>query len=67
MVQVLTTELIEGVAVDKCSQMDQATRNAICNHILELTLRELFQFGFMQTDPNWANFFYNENTQQVCW
>uniref|UniRef100_A0A6A7FM85 AarF domain-containing protein kinase 4 n=1 Tax=Hirondellea gigas TaxID=1518452 RepID=A0A6A7FM85_9CRUS len=64
--RVLTTELIEGVAVDKCIAMDQATRNTICSYMLELTLRELFQFGYMQTDPNWANFFYNETTQQIA-
>ena len=26
---------------------------------MELTLRELFEFKYMQTDPNPANFFYN--------
>ncbi|XP_018024256.1 atypical kinase COQ8B, mitochondrial-like, partial [Hyalella azteca] len=63
---ILTTELIEGVAVDKCVDMDQHTRDRICAALLELTIRELFQFGFMQTDPNWANFFYNERTQQIA-
>ncbi|KAF2351123.1 UbiB domain [Trinorchestia longiramus] len=64
--RMLTTELIEGTAVDKCVHLNQETRNAICAGLLELTLRELFQFGFMQTDPNWANFFYNESTQQIA-
>ena len=27
-----------------------------------LCLRELFEYRFMQTDPNWSNFLYNRDT-----
>lgn len=64
--QVFTTELIDGVPVDKCIEMDQDTRNFICEKIIHLCLLELFNFGFMQTDPNWSNFFYNAETEQVA-
>ena len=37
----------------------------ICFSILQLCLREVFEFRFMQTDPNWANFFYNAETNKV--
>ncbi|GLD70211.1 aarF domain-containing protein kinase 4-like isoform X1 [Lates japonicus] len=37
----------------------------ICFNILQLCLRELFEFRFMQTDPNWANFFYNSDTNKA--
>ena len=37
----------------------------VCLRILRLCLKELFEFRFMQTDPNWSNFFYNPETQQV--
>jgi predicted unusual protein kinase regulating ubiquinone biosynthesis (AarF/ABC1/UbiB family) len=33
--------------------------------LLRLCLREVFSFRFMQTDPNWSNFFYNKKTGQV--
>ena len=26
---------------------------------------ELFEWRFMQTDPNWSNFLYNEETDKV--
>ena len=39
----------------------------VCLDILRLCLKELFEFRFMQTDPNWSNFFYNPTTGQVCW
>ncbi|KAK8729816.1 hypothetical protein OTU49_008341 [Cherax quadricarinatus] len=64
--QVFTTELIDGIPVDHCIDMDQETRNFICENILGLCLLELFRFGFMQTDPNWSNFFYNAETEQVA-
>ncbi|XP_047498789.1 atypical kinase COQ8A, mitochondrial-like [Penaeus chinensis] len=64
--QVFSSELIDGVPVDKCIEMDQETRNYICEKILRLCLLELFKFGFMQTDPNWSNFFYNAETEQLA-
>lgn len=33
--------------------------------MLELTLKELFVFHFMQTDPNWGNFLYDEATKTI--
>lgn len=37
----------------------------ICYNILMLCLRELFEFRYMQTDPNWSNFFYDPQTHRV--
>ncbi|XP_029642256.1 atypical kinase COQ8B, mitochondrial-like [Octopus sinensis] len=63
--RVLTTGYIEGVAIDKCIEIDQETRNWIGKHLLRLTLNELFNFRFMQTDPNWANFFFIPETKRI--
>ncbi|XP_019717072.1 atypical kinase COQ8B, mitochondrial isoform X2 [Hippocampus comes] len=63
--RVLAMELVQGVPLDRCVDLDQETRNQICFNILQLCLRELFEFRFMQTDPNWANFFYNSETNKV--
>lgn len=65
--QVITTELVEGIPVDKCQDLDEETRRHICGLIMQLCLREVFQFRFMQTDPNWSNFFYNTETRQVSY
>ncbi|XP_075771364.1 atypical kinase COQ8B, mitochondrial isoform X2 [Pelodiscus sinensis] len=63
--RVLTMELGSGVPLDQCQDLPQDVRNEICHHVLWLCLRELFQFRFMQTDPNWANFFYDASKHQV--
>ncbi|XP_014235468.1 atypical kinase COQ8B, mitochondrial isoform X1 [Trichogramma pretiosum] len=63
--QIFTSELIEGVPIDKCADSDMETREHICRLIMELCLKELFVFRYMQTDPNWSNFFYNTQTKQL--
>lgn len=63
--QIFTTEMIDGIPVDKCVNMDMEIRERICKLIMSLCLRELFVFRYMQTDPNWSNFFYNPDTKQL--
>ncbi|XP_015746339.1 atypical kinase COQ8B, mitochondrial [Python bivittatus] len=63
--RVLSMELVGGVPLDQCQELDQTTRNEICSHILRLCFRELFEFQFMQTDPNWSNFFYDAERHKV--
>jgi aarF domain-containing kinase len=62
---VFTTELVEGIAVDKCVDLDLETRHHIGRLVLGLCLKELYEFRYMQTDPNWSNFLYNPETRQV--
>ncbi|XP_044502350.1 protein ABC transporter 1, mitochondrial-like [Mangifera indica] len=63
--RVLTTEFVSGVPIDKVVQLNQETRNYVGRKLLELTLMELFVYHFMQTDPNWSNFLYNEATKTI--
>ncbi|XP_072546835.1 atypical kinase COQ8B, mitochondrial [Salminus brasiliensis] len=63
--RVITMELVHGLPLDSCVDLDQETRNKICFSILQLCLRELFEFRFMQTDPNWSNFFYNAEDKKI--
>ncbi|XP_072218284.1 atypical kinase COQ8A, mitochondrial isoform X2 [Leuresthes tenuis] len=63
---VLTTELVPGFPLDQAEGLSQDLKNEICKNILFLCLRELFQFRYMQTDPNWSNFFYDPQTHRVA-
>lgn len=51
--------------MDKCVDMDVETRQHISRLVMGLCLKELFEFRYMQTDPNWSNFLYNPETRQV--
>ena len=57
--EILTSEYITGGTIDKVSNMDQDERNRVGRSILYLTMKELFEWRFMQTDPNWGNFLYD--------
>jgi hypothetical protein len=48
-----------GVPAAQVASMGQDVRDAVGTTLLELTLRELFTWRFMQTDPNWGNFLFD--------
>lgn len=45
---VLTTEYMEGIPIDKCMNEPQEVRNYIASKFIELCLREIFVWRFMQ-------------------
>ncbi|KAF5112204.1 hypothetical protein DV452_004150 [Geotrichum candidum] len=45
--------------VDPARTLSQDERDWLGTKILELVLKEIAVFKYMQTDPNWANFLYN--------
>jgi len=63
--RVLTSRLVPGVPIDRVAGMDQATRDSVGTRLLRLTLRELFDWRLMQTDPNWGNFLYDPDSGKV--
>ena len=63
--QVLTMEHMDGIAVTKINSFTQSQRDWIGTQILRLCLREICEFRYMQTDPNWTNFLYNEATGKL--
>ncbi|KAI9934086.1 hypothetical protein ASPWEDRAFT_106429 [Aspergillus wentii DTO 134E9] len=63
--QVLTMERLNGVAVTKIQNFTQEQRDWIGTQIMRLCLREIAEFKYMQTDPNWTNFLYNAQTDRL--
>ncbi len=63
--QVLTAEFADGVGVTKAQTLSQEQKDWIGTNLLRLCLRELTEFKFMQTDPNWTNFLYNASTNKL--
>lgn len=62
---VLTAEFMKGAAVTKIAELTQGDRDWVGTQILRLCLRELMEWRFMQTDPNWTNFLYNRASQKL--
>lgn len=63
--EVLTMERMGGVAVTKIPDLSQEERDWIGTQILRLCLREIVDFHYMQTDPNWTNFLLNRATKRL--
>ncbi|TFK97585.1 ABC1 family-domain-containing protein [Pterulicium gracile] len=66
--EVLLMEMMggESVGVEEArSVYPQEERNKIAERVVELCLRELFEFRMMQTDPNWSNFLWNRKTKKL--
>ncbi|KAK1659460.1 ABC1 family protein [Colletotrichum godetiae] len=62
---VLTMDWMEGVGVTRVKSFTQEQKDWIGTQILRLCLREITEFKFMQTDPNWTNFLYNAETNRL--
>ncbi|GJN86063.1 hypothetical protein PLIIFM63780_009640 [Purpureocillium lilacinum] len=63
--QVLTMDFMDGIGVTRVSSFTQAQRDWIGTQIMRLCLREITEFRFMQTDPNWTNFLYNASINKL--
>lgn len=63
--EVLTMERMDGIAVTRVLDLSQEERDWIGTQILRLCLREILDFHYMQTDPNWTNFLLNRTTKKL--
>lgn len=64
-VDVLAMSFERGQPIDDLETKDQETRDTVITRLFDLVIRELFQFGLMQTDPNFANYRFREETGQI--
>lgn len=62
---VLAMDFIDARPVDLLATAPQDVRDEAMGALLGLTLRELFGFGFMQTDPNFANFRWQPDSRRI--
>jgi predicted unusual protein kinase regulating ubiquinone biosynthesis (AarF/ABC1/UbiB family) len=63
--QVLTMDFIAARPIDELASATQEVRDRTMGALLDLVLRELFVFGFMQTDPNFANYRWQPDTGKI--
>lgn len=62
---VLAMSFVEGQPIEALVAAPQAVRDAVMTTLIRLVLRELFDFGVMQTDPNFANYRFQPETGRV--
>ena len=63
--QVLCMQFLDGQPVESLAEAPSAERNAAAVALVELALREVFEWGLVQTDPNFANYLYDAHSKRI--
>ncbi len=62
---ILAMSFEEGVSIEALADEPDERRDEVYARLLRLVARELFEFGIMQTDPNFANFHFRRETGEI--
>ena len=62
---VLAMTYVPGVPIEAVLDEEQEERDRVMSLLIELLLIELFELRLVQTDPNFANYRYDDETGQV--
>jgi aarF domain-containing kinase len=64
---ILAMDFAEGVSIDQLAGPNyrRAERDRAATLLMRLTLRELFELGLMQTDPNFGNYLYDAGSGRI--
>ena len=57
---ILAMRFMDGVPIESLAAAAQAERDRVLGLLFELLFREIFEFRCVQTDPNFANYRYDE-------
>ncbi|MEO0866112.1 MAG: AarF/ABC1/UbiB kinase family protein, partial [Pseudomonadota bacterium] len=63
--RVLAMEYVASDPIEALADAPQDTRDHVMTRLVTLMLRELFDFGVMQTDPNFANYRFAHDSGDV--
>ena len=63
--RILAMTFEKGRPIEELASEPLELRSDVFAHLVELVGRELFKFGVMQTDPNFANYRYRTETGQI--
>ena len=63
--EVLAMSFVAGKPIESLAEAPQNIRDDAVRSLIALVLRELFEFGVMQTDPNFANYRWQPETGRL--
>lgn len=63
--QVLTMSFVQGQPIESLLEQPAELRNRIAARLIHLALRELYDWGLVQTDPNFANYRYDPASDRI--
>lgn len=62
---ILAMSFVAGRPIEEAAAQDQARRDAVMERLIDLVLKELFQFRLMQSDPNFANYRFDPDSGNI--
>ena len=62
---ILAMTFVRGVSIEHITTKPQEERDRVASALMNLVLRELFEFGVMQSDPNLANYLFDPGTGKI--
>ncbi|GIU19721.1 MULTISPECIES: AarF/ABC1/UbiB kinase family protein [unclassified Shewanella] len=62
---ILVMSFVDAQSIESVATLNQAVRNSVATELLRLFFRELFEFKLIQTDANFANFQYQQETARI--
>jgi predicted unusual protein kinase regulating ubiquinone biosynthesis (AarF/ABC1/UbiB family) len=62
---ILAMSFIDGTPIEQLVDASQETRDHVMSQLMRLFFKELFDFQLVQTDPNFANYQYDEASQKI--
>ncbi len=64
--EVLAMSFVPGASVDRLAEDASASlRDSVTSQLMALAFRECFDWGLVQTDPNFANYRYDEHSGRI--
>ncbi|WP_432471601.1 ABC1 kinase family protein [Amphritea sp. HPY] len=63
--EVLTMSFVPGVPIETLASAPSQVRNQIATRLLALVLKEVFEWGLVQTDANFGNYRYQPDQDRI--
>jgi len=63
--EVLAMSFVPGEPIETLAEAPQATRDLVATRLWDLVSREFFDWGLVQTDPNFANYRYDAASGRI--
>lgn len=63
--EVLSMSFVPGAPVNQLAEASASLKDAVASQLLALAFRECFDWGLVQTDPNFANYRYDTTSGRI--
>lgn len=63
--EVLVMEFLPGESIEQIAVASHDLRQRTAEHLIDLAFREIFSWGVVQTDPNYANYLFDHDSARV--